>query len=96
MRHFTVQIQADVYVNTTNVNLNISSGGIISTMLLNAAGPQLQQECSKNAPINYGDVAVTGAGGTLKCRKIFHIALGAYDGPGGNAETVRRLKIQYR
>ena len=64
-----------MYVNTTNTTLAISSGGAISTLLATAAGPQLQQECSQKAPIVHGDVAVTGAGGTLKCQNIFHIAL---------------------
>ena len=60
-------------------------------MLAKAAGPQLQQECSQKAPIAQGDVAVTGAGGSLQCQKIFHIALPNYS-KGGYAEKVRFAK----
>ena len=81
-------MQADVYVNTTNTALTITSGGAISTLLAKAAGPQLQQECSQKAPIGHGDVAVTGAGGNLKCQKTFHIAL-PQQYTKGQAEEVR-------
>ncbi len=57
-------------------------------MLSNAAGPTLQAECQKLAPIQVGDVAVTKAG-KLPCRHILHVVAPGYDRPGGQAEKVR-------
>ncbi|KAL5466936.1 hypothetical protein EMCRGX_G031100 [Ephydatia muelleri] len=53
--------EANVYVNSTNTNLNLS-GGVISKHLADAAGHSLQDECTRKAPINPGQVAVTGSG----------------------------------
>ena len=80
-----------MYVNSTNTNLDLS-GGVISKYLATVAGPSLQDECTKKAPINPGQVAVTGSG-NIKCKYIFHIALNTYDGPGGNAEKVMWMDI---
>ena len=63
-------VQADVLVNTTNRDLNLSSGAV-SIALLKAGGQQLQAECTNKAPINTGDVAVTSPG-ALPCRYVFH------------------------
>ena len=83
-----------MYVNSTNTNLDLS-GGVISKYLATAAGPSLQDECTKKAPINPGQVAVTGSG-NMKCKYIFHIALNTYDGPGGSAEKVMWVGISIR
>ena len=84
-------LQADVYVNTTNTKLDLSSGAV-SQALLKAGGPDLQAECKKKAPISVGDVAVTG-GGKLECLHIFHVVIPSYDGPGGQAEKVMHGKV---
>ena len=80
-----------MYVNSTNTNLDLS-GGVISKHLADVAGHSLQDECTRKAPINPGQVAVTGSG-NIKCKYIFHIALNTYDGPGGNAEKVMWMDI---
>lgn len=71
-------MQADVLVNTTNKDLNLSSGAV-SIALLKAGGQQLQAECSKRAPVKTGDVAVTGPG-ALQCRHVFHTVIPGYNG----------------
>ena len=63
------------------------SGGIISKILIDAAGPSLQEECSQKAPIAPGQIAITGSG-NINCKYLFHLALNNYDGPGGSAEKV--------
>ena len=64
-------------------------------MFVEAAGPTLQEECSRKAPIVSGQIAVTGSG-NIKCKHIFHLALNNYDGPGGNAEKVIRVGTSIR
>lgn len=83
---YLIYLQADVYVNTTNTRLDLTSGAI-SQLLLKSGGPELRAECDKKAPISVGDVATTG-GGKVECRHIFHVVIPGYDGPGGQAEKV--------
>ena len=71
-------VQADVLVNTTNNQLNLSSGAV-SQALLKAGGPSLQDECNKKAPVKTGGMAVTSAG-SIPCKYIFHIVIPSYDG----------------
>ena len=68
--------QADVYINSTNTNLNLSQG-ILSSKLLELCGDDLQKACSDYAPLNSRDVAVTDAK-NLPCKFLFHIALPDY------------------
>ena len=77
--------QADVYVNTTNTDLNLSQGAV-SLALLQAGGARLQQECSQKAPIRMGDVADTGPG-NLSCQSVFHTALPSYNKSGEKVYT---------
>ena len=73
-------------MNTTNGKLDLSQGGVAST-LLQAGGSSLQQECYKKAPINVGDVAVTGPG-NLPCRYVFHTVMPSYQHQQKQAEEV--------
>ena len=57
--------------------------------LAKAAGPALQAECNKKAPIGAGEIAVTGPGNILRCKCILHINCPGYDKSGGQAEDVR-------
>nr|XP_046259475.1 poly(ADP-ribose) polymerase family member 14-related sequence 1 isoform X2 [Scatophagus argus] len=61
-------------VNSSNQNLKLDGG--LSRALLNAAGPQLQDECDRlinsNGQVKPGDCVVTGAGGQLCCKTIIH------------------------
>ena len=76
--------QADVYINSTNTNLNLKQGQL-SKLLLNACGDNLQKECSEYAPLKPGKVAVTDTK-NLKCSHIFHVALPEYQ--TANSERV--------
>ena len=75
-----------MYVNTTNTDLNLSNGKVAQALSA-AAGPSLQEECKKKAPISVAEIAVTG-GGKLQCRYVFHTVAAHYDGPGKQAEKV--------
>ncbi|XP_053406389.1 uncharacterized protein LOC128559209 [Mercenaria mercenaria] len=78
------QTKADVLVNTTAPNLDLSYGKV-SLALLNAAGRKLQQECRDQHPkgITPDMIAVTG-GYKLMCKQVFHITLPRYDGDTKN------------
>ena len=65
------------------------SGGAVAQALASAAGPSLQAECSKKAPIGVGEIAVTGPGNIRRCKCIVHINCPGYDHSGGQAEAVR-------
>ncbi|XP_044073695.1 poly(ADP-ribose) polymerase family member 14-related sequence 1 isoform X2 [Siniperca chuatsi] len=61
-------------VNASNQDLKHNGG--LAGALLNAAGPQLQDECDKlihlNGQLKPGDCVITGAGGQLCCKKVIH------------------------
>ena len=78
-----------MYVNTTNGDLNLSNGGVAEA-LSKAAGPALQEECKKKAPISVGDIAVTG-GGKLQCRYVLHTVAAQYHPQ--QVEEVRRKRL---
>ena len=71
-----------MYVNTTNTSLDLSRGPVAQS-LLEAAGPALQDECTKYTRDN-GDVAVwdiaTTEGAGLKCKHVIHTVGDQYDG----------------
>ncbi|XP_076023922.1 poly(ADP-ribose) polymerase family member 14-related sequence 1 isoform X2 [Genypterus blacodes] len=62
--------------NSATTDLKLQSG--LSKALLDAAGPQLQDECDRiihqDGKLRYGDCVITGAGGRLNCKKIIHAA----------------------
>ena len=76
-----------MYVNTTNGDLDLAQGGVAQA-LSKAAGPALQAECTKKAPISVGDIAVTG-GGRLPCQYILHTVAAKYRRREKQAEKVR-------
>ncbi|XP_070832442.1 poly(ADP-ribose) polymerase family member 14-related sequence 1 isoform X2 [Chaetodon trifascialis] len=80
-------------VNASNQYL-IHDGGL-SEALLNAAGPQLQDECHKiinsKGQLKPGDSVITGAGGQLCCRKVIH-AVGPMFDPANLQKAVAQLK----
>ena len=82
-------LQADAYVNTTNTSLNLSQGAVAKA-LSKAAGPQLQAECKKKAPVAVGSVTVTQAF-DLQAGYIFHTVCVTYE-PGGKAEKASCYK----
>uniref|UniRef100_A0A3B5AGG8 Poly [ADP-ribose] polymerase n=1 Tax=Stegastes partitus TaxID=144197 RepID=A0A3B5AGG8_9TELE len=68
-------------VNASNEILK--DDGDLSTALLNAAGPQLQDELDRQislkGQLKPGDCVIAGAGGQLRCKKIIHAQLPHYD-----------------
>ena len=84
---FPIHNQADVYINTSNTELDLSQGAV-SQALAAAAGPVLQAECLKKKPVPVGRIATT-SGGQLKCQYVIHTVLPQYDGTGGKAEQVK-------
>lgn len=73
-----MEFQADVLVNTTGPDLNLSIGKV-SAALLNSVGRKLQQECRTRYPdgITADKIAIT-SGFNLLCKKLFHITLPYY------------------
>ncbi|XP_059199634.1 poly(ADP-ribose) polymerase family member 14-related sequence 1 isoform X3 [Centropristis striata] len=61
-------------VNASNPDLKHNGG--LSAALLNAAGPQLQDECDRiinsKGQLQPGECVITGAGGNLCCKKVIH------------------------
>lgn len=78
-------MQAEIYVNTTNSKMDLTAGAVAQA-LAKAAGPALQAECTKAAPIAAGEIAVTGPGNINRCRCIIHINCPGYDQSGGHSE----------
>ncbi|XP_036364701.1 protein mono-ADP-ribosyltransferase PARP14-like [Octopus sinensis] len=69
----------DVIVNSTNKQLQLNDGSI-SKFILNAAGPEMQDECNQKYPqgISTFKIAIT-KGYNLKCKNVFHLALPSWD-----------------
>ena len=64
-------LKADVIVNSTGYQMSLKDGKV-ATALLNKAGYALQNECTRRAPLNVGDVIVTEGYG-LECDKVLHV-----------------------
>ncbi|KAE8299582.1 Poly [ADP-ribose] polymerase 14 [Larimichthys crocea] len=68
-------------VNASTRDLKHKGG--LAGALLNAAGPQLQDECDKiinsNGQLKPGDCVITGAGGKLCCKKVIHAVGPTFD-----------------
>ena len=69
----------DAIVNAANTQLVLGAG--VAGAIQRRGGPQIQQECDANGPIELGDAAVTGAG-KLAARFVIHAAGMP---PGGSA-----------
>jgi len=76
-------------INSTQSDLNLGAGGV-SAVVLNGAGPSIQQECYNNKPssFNAGDIVVT-SGGNLPVKSIFHGFCRHWD--GSQPTTVRLI-----
>ncbi|XP_048239340.1 protein mono-ADP-ribosyltransferase PARP15-like isoform X6 [Haliotis rufescens] len=70
-----VKSKADVLVNTTQTDLELSVGAV-SGSLLEAGGQVLQDECRQQYPsgVKAGTLVQT-QGGKLACKKVFHVVL---------------------
>lgn len=80
-------LQADVYINSTNTNLDLKTG-TLSKVILEKCGEKLQKKCSEYAPLKPEQVAVTEAE-KLKAKSIYHIALPDYQPDHHSAMRVR-------
>ncbi|XP_045202849.2 E3 ubiquitin-protein ligase MYCBP2-like isoform X2 [Mercenaria mercenaria] len=83
----------DVIVNSTNQALLLDLGGL-SKSISKAAGPALQSECSQSYPngITFGELASTDGYG-LKCQKVYHVSICAWDSEVADAKTVLNLVV---
>jgi len=77
---FVSRPQADVLVNSIGSNVDLSAGQL-SSSLLRAAGPQLQAECTQNAPqdVKAGNIIIT-SGYQLPCKQVYHSCCPYYNG----------------
>ena len=78
----------DVLFNAVSTDLNLSNGAV-SKSILQGAGHSIQLEVLSESPsgLQPGQY-VTSTGGNLKCKLIFHTALGRWDQGQGMAEQV--------
>ena len=79
--------KAEVYVNSTNAQLDLKTG-TLSKKLLEVCGEELQKKCSEYAPLKAEEVAVTEAK-NLKAKSIYHVALPDYKLDFHSATRVR-------
>ncbi|KAM4608667.1 protein mono-ADP-ribosyltransferase PARP14-like [Polymixia lowei] len=83
----------DVVINASNQQLKHGAG--LAGALLDAAGPQLQDECDKQinlkGQLKPGDCVMTGAGGRLICKSIIHVV-----GPNFDKGSPQRAVGQLR
>ena len=63
-------LEVDAVVNSVNSDLILGAG--VSGAILRAAGPALQQECTKIGSIPLGEACVTPGGGHLRVKHIIH------------------------
>lgn len=75
--------QVDAIVNAANSRLN--HGGGVAAAISRAAGPSLQEESWKVAPVKTGSAAATPAG-DLPCKLVIH-AVGPIWGGGSSGEV---------
>ncbi|XP_048249655.1 uncharacterized protein LOC125378263 isoform X1 [Haliotis rufescens] len=69
--------EADVIVNTTNINLDLNQGEGVSSCILKAAGQTIQKQLREKYPngLKHDEVAETGPGNLKTCKTIYHGAL---------------------
>ncbi len=90
--------QADIIVNSVGGDLNLSMGAV-SSAILKAAGPGIQDEVKTNSPIGLevGQL-VASSGGKMKCKAIIHIRVPKWDEEAGKniCAKVRNEEVQGR
>ena len=86
IRQDITKLKADAIVNTTNEDMVGYSG--VDRAIHNAAGPELDAECARLAPLRDGEVIVTG-GYRLDCKYIIHTSGPVWeDGKHGEREQL--------
>lgn len=79
-------LQVDAIVNSASSDLDLSRNASAQA-LSNAAGPDLQQECTAIGQVQTGGIAVT-SGGKLGCKYVFHTSCAQWE--NGKGEKVPR------
>jgi len=84
-------LKADVILNATNGGLDLDCGGV-SSVLLKAAGPALQVECTQKVPkkglSQPGELVITSAY-NLKSKKVYHGFIINWDNGTSTCKRVR-------
>ena len=82
--------------NSTSIDLNLNTG-VLSKAILQAAGPNIQNEVSQQSPGGpQGGQYVISSGGNLPCQCIFHAVLCQWDnnqGTAGQVSTVHKMRL---
>lgn len=87
-------LRIDVIVNSTAKTLMLGYGALSKT-ILDTAGVEIQQECTKKAPnglAQHGDILAT-KGYKLPCQAVYHGSAIEWDDAGGQSEKVLRAFV---
>ena len=90
----SIFLKVEVYVNSTNSNLDLKTG-TLSQKLLKACGDELQKQCSEYSPLKPEAVAVTEAK-NLHAQSIYHVALPDYQQDLYSAQRVKKQQQWYK
>ena len=82
-------LETDAIVNAANCQLVLGAG--VAGAIRKKAGPSVQAECDKLAPIKVGEAVITG-GGNLKAKYVIH-AVGPRMGEGAEEEKLRNATV---
>eukprot|EP00475_Leptophrys_vorax_P022835 TRINITY_DN31066_c0_g2_i1.p1 TRINITY_DN31066_c0_g2~~TRINITY_DN31066_c0_g2_i1.p1 ORF type:complete len:562 (-),score=106.54 TRINITY_DN31066_c0_g2_i1:54-1685(-) len=84
-------VKGDIINETTDAIVNAANGnmdhrGGVALAISNAAGSELSRECyeylqtrNMGRPLNTGECMISGAGGSLRCKKVIHAVGPIYD-----------------
>ena len=87
IRQDITKMRVDAIVNTTNEEMVGYSG--VDLAIHTAAGPELDAECRKLAPLGLGEAKITGGYG-LPCRYVIHTSGPVWEGGLAGESTVLR------
>lgn len=92
IRQDITKMKVDAIVNTTNEEMVGYSG--VDYAVHNAAGPRLDKECKKKAPLDLGMAIIT-KGYNLDCRYIIHTSGPVWQGGNcGESEILRSCYVE--
>ena len=89
-----VNSKVDVIVNSCTAHLELRVG-VISNCVLNATGIEVENEVKLRYPngINYGDIAISSAGGLKGVKKLYHVACPKFE--NNSSEACKNVKIAH-
>jgi O-acetyl-ADP-ribose deacetylase (regulator of RNase III) len=82
-------LDVEAVVNAANKHLRL--GGGVAGAIRTRAGPAIQDECDRLAPIEVGEAVITG-GGNLKAKYVIH-AVGPVNGEGDEEAKLARATL---